>query len=153
MSESLAADEIVAELRNDIREQNQQLDEAYAEIDAKDKLLKEKDKEIAELKKAAATAQPVGGGSAGESLTGDQIVEELRNDIREQNQQLDEAYAEIDAKAKEIADLKKQLAAGSTAGAGAGGGSGSSAADAEEIKKLKEQVAKLKAAMNALLDA
>ncbi|CAI0421643.1 unnamed protein product [Linum tenue] len=151
MSESLAADEIVAELRNDIREQNQQLEEAYAEIDAKDKLLKEKDKEIAELKKAAASAQSGGGGAAGESLTGDQIVEELRNDIREQNQQLDEAYAEIDAKVKEIADLKKQLAAGSTAGAG--GGSGSSAADAEEIKKLKEQVAKLKAAMNALLDA
>ncbi|CAN0843736.1 hypothetical protein LINGRAHAP2_LOCUS4016 [Linum grandiflorum] len=146
MSESLAADEIVAELRNDIQEQNKQLEEAYAEIDAKDKQLKEKDKEIAELKKKAMEGGSSGG--AGESLTADEIVEELRNDIREQNKQLDEAYAEVDAKDKQIADLKKQLTQ-----SGAGGGGGSSAADAEEIKKLKDQVARLKASLNAMLDA
>ncbi|CAN1121245.1 hypothetical protein LINPERPRIM_LOCUS2071 [Linum perenne] len=145
MSESLAADEIVAELRNDIQEQNKQLDEAYAEIDAKDKQLKEKDKEIAELKKKVLEGGSAAGG-AGESLTADEIVAELRNDIREQNKQLDEAYAEIDAKDKQIADLKKQLTQ-------SGGGGGSSAADAEEIKKLKDQVARLKAALNSMLDA
>ncbi|CAL1377186.1 unnamed protein product [Linum trigynum] len=52
--ESLSADAIVEELRNDIKEQNEQLDEAYKEIDEKDAQIKAKDKEIAALKAAAA---------------------------------------------------------------------------------------------------
>nr|AIU47283.1 amaranthin-like lectin [Linum usitatissimum] len=54
-------------------------------------VIKAKDDEIEKLKAQAAA------GDDDESLSADAIVEELRKDIREQNEQLEAAYNEIDA--------------------------------------------------------